>query len=176
MRTATISNRKNKEVPVNFFKCEFPAKSINESFARIIASAFVNQLDPTIAELSDIKTAVSEAVTNCIVHAYRNKKSAKAENVYLSGEYYADGRIVITIKDKGCGIENIKEAMQPMYTTLPSDERSGMGFTIMASFSDKLKVSSAPDKGTTVTLEKCIAGAPSTKYIEKTPAEVRCGR
>ena len=176
MRTETVSNTKQKQKPTNFFKCEFPAKSINEGFARIIASAFVNQLDPTIAELSDIKTAVSEAVTNCIVHAYRNKQSASSENVYLSGAYYADGRIVITIKDKGCGIDNIKEAMQPMYTTLPSDERSGMGFTIMASFSDKLKVSSAPNKGTTVMLEKCIVNASPNSYIEKTPAEVRCGR
>lgn len=176
MRTATVSNTKKKQKPTNFFKCEFPAKSINESFARIIASAFVNQLDPTIAELSDIKTAVSEAVTNCIVHAYTNKESSNTEKVYLSGEYYTDGRIVVTIKDKGCGIENIKQAMQPMYTTLPSDERSGMGFTIMASFSDKLKVSSAPNKGTTVTFEKCIVNASPNNYYEKTPAEVRCGR
>ncbi|MDD2269768.1 MAG: anti-sigma F factor [Eubacteriales bacterium] len=156
MKSATILNKAIKEMPVNSFKCEFPAKSLNESFARIIVSAFVNQLDPTIAELSDIKTSVSEAVTNSIVHAYRETDIKKAQNVYLSGEYYSDGKIVITVKDKGCGIPNIKEAMQPLYTTLPSDERSGMGFTIIASFSDKLKVSSAPNKGTTVRFEKRI--------------------
>lgn len=156
MKSATILNKAIKETPVNSFKCEFPAKSLNESFARIIVSAFVNQLDPTIAELSDIKTSVSEAVTNSIVHAYRETDIKKAQNVYLSGEYYSDGKIVITVKDKGCGIPNIKEAMQPLYTTLPSYERSGMGFTIIASFSDKLKVSSAPNKGTTVRFEKRI--------------------
>ncbi|HBL84556.1 MAG: anti-sigma F factor [Clostridiales bacterium GWF2_38_85] len=156
MRSATISKHTEKEQPINFFKCEFPAKSINEGFARIIASAFTSQLDPTIAEISDIKTAVSEAVTNCIVHAYKDSDKAVKQVITLSGEYYINGRVVILIKDKGCGIPNIKEAMQPLYTTLPSEERSGMGFSIMASFSDKLKVSSAVKKGTSVRLEKRI--------------------
>ncbi len=147
--------RKTEKLPsetVNSTKCTFPAKSINESFARTVVSAFVSQLDPTISELSDLKTAVSEAVTNSIVHAY--KDYSKNSLIYLSASYKADGTVLVEIKDKGCGIENIRQAMEPMYTTVPGDERSGMGFTVMASFCDKIKVSSAPGKGTTVILEK----------------------
>ncbi len=143
-----------KENPINRFKAEFPAKSINEGYARMVAAAFVSQLDPTVADLADIKTAVSEAVTNCIVHAYRDASGYCP--VYITGVYYADGRTVITVRDKGCGIPDINQALTPLYTSDPAGERSGMGFTIMESFCDKMTVSSRVGKGTTVRLVKKI--------------------
>lgn len=143
-----------KENPINRFKAEFPAKSINEGYARMVAAAFVSQLDPTVADLADIKTAVSEAVTNCIVHAYRDAEGYCP--VYITGAYYGDGRTVITVRDKGCGIADIKQALTPLYTSDPAGERSGMGFTIMESFCDKMTVSSRVGKGTTVRLVKKI--------------------
>ena len=143
-----------KQTPVNRFKAEFPAKSINEGYARMVAAAFVSQLDPTVADLADIKTAVSEAVTNCIVHAYRDKEGYCP--IYISGAYYADGSVVISVRDKGCGISDIKQAVTPLFTTDPAGERSGMGFTIMESFCDKMSVSSRVGKGTTVRLVKKI--------------------
>ena len=146
-------NSVSKQKAVNSFKCEFAAKSVNESFGRMIAASFVSQLDPSVGELSDFKTAVSEAVTNCIVHAYRDMPRENAK-IYMSGEYYSDGTVILVIKDKGCGIANIEKAMEPLFTTDAANERSGMGFTIMSSFCDKLKVSSAAGKGTTVTIRK----------------------
>ena len=140
--------------PVNKFQCVFPAKSVNESFARTVVSSFVSQLDPGMDELADLKTAVSEAVTNCIVHAYRARTSDAL--ITLSGEYYSGGRVVITIKDRGCGIEDVEQAMQPLFTTDAESERSGMGFTVMESFCDRVRVRSKPGKGTTVRLEKRI--------------------
>ena len=140
--------------PLNRFKAEFPAKSINEGYARMVAAAFVSQLDPTVADLADIKTAVSEAVTNCIVHAYRDKTDYCP--IYITGAYYPDGKTVITVRDKGCGIEDISKAVTPLYTTDTGGERSGMGFTIMESFCDKMTVSSRVGKGTTVRLVKKI--------------------
>ena len=128
------------------------SKSANESFARVTAASFASQLDPTIEEISDIKTAVTEAVTNCIVHAYRDV-SGKIEMLM---RIYDDDTFYIKIKDKGCGIEDIKQAMEPMFTTRPDEERSGLGFIVMESFMDTLKVRSAVGKGTSVIMTKKI--------------------
>lgn len=152
-RNTVIKSTKQNAETINWVKCSFPAKSINESYARTLVSAFVSQLDPTISELADLKTAVSEAVTNSIVHGYKNK-ICKDCLVYLSAWYKSDGTVTVEIKDKGCGIADIRQAMEPTFTTAASDERSGMGFTVMSSFCDKIKVSSAEGKGTTVILEK----------------------
>ena len=131
----------------NEMKLEFLSKSNNEAFARITVAAFVSQLDPTIEEISDIKTAVSEAVTNCIVHGYEDK---------LGVINLIDNKIIIEVSDSGKGIENIEMAMQPLYTTKPNLERSGMGFTIMDSFMDDLKVESILGLGTKITMTKTI--------------------
>lgn len=153
MKVAVV-NKQKTAVGVNSFECTFDAKSVNESFARLIVSAFMSQLDPTVSELTDVKTAVSEAVTNCIVHAYRDKEKYKNPKINLQGSYSPDGTLTVTIRDKGCGIENVKKAMEPLFTTCHSEERSGMGFSVIAGFSDKLRVSSEVGKGTTVTIEK----------------------
>lgn len=158
MKSVAVLKKPKMITGVNSFECSFDAKSINEGFARMLVSAFVGQLDPTVADMTDLKTAVSEAVTNCIVHAYRDREKYKNAKVYLSGVYFPDGTVSITIKDKGCGIEDIKQAMEPLYTTCPSEERSGMGFTVIAGLSDKLKVSSDVGKGTTITIEKKVFG------------------
>lgn len=134
------------EMNLNFF-----SRSYNEGFARTTIAAFVSQLDPTIDELADIKTAVSEAVTNCIVHGYKDGIG----KIYISSKIYGNGKIVIRIRDTGCGIENVEQAMEPLFTT-GGNERSGLGFAVMQSFMDKIKVTSKPNKGTTVTLEKFI--------------------
>ena len=137
---------------VNQIKACFPAKSINESLSRMIAAALICQLDPTLDELADIKTAVSEAVTNSIVHGY----SGSDGEIFLTAQYYEDNLIKIIIKDKGRGIENVKQAMEPLFTTDESGERSGMGFPIMQSFMDKIKVVSKTGRGTTVIFSKKI--------------------
>ncbi|MCL2096952.1 MAG: anti-sigma F factor [Oscillospiraceae bacterium] len=139
---------------LNEIKTSFPSKSINESMSRIIISSILCQLDPTLDELADIKTAVSEAVTNSIVHGYENNPGGE---IKLYACYYDDNTIKIIIKDKGKGIEDIKKAMQPLYTTDESGERSGMGFPIMQSFTDKIRVISTPGKGATVIFEKKIS-------------------
>ncbi len=141
--------------PLNEMKLSFTSRSSNESFARSAAAAFLAQLDPTVDELTDIKTAVSEAVTNCIVHAYNNTIGT----VYINMKIYdgKEGPIVeIKIRDTGCGIDDVKKAMEPMYTTCAAGERSGLGFAVMESFTDKLRVRSKPGKGTTVTMSKAI--------------------
>lgn len=138
--------------PQNEMKLVFPSKSANEGFARAAVAAFVSQLDPAVDELADIRTAVSEAVTNCIVHAYKDTIG----DIHLQARLYEDGRVVVKVRDKGCGIENVEQAMEPLYTT-GGEERSGLGFSVMESFTDKLKVASRKDKGTTVTLVKYIA-------------------
>ncbi len=130
----------------------FPSKSSNEGFARSAAAAFIAQLDPTLDEISDIKTAVSEAVTNCIVHAYRDSFGI----VTLIVELFEDNLVEITVRDKGCGIEDVKQACEPMFTT-GGQERSGMGFTIMESFMDGMKVRSVVGKGTVVKMKKRIS-------------------
>ena len=136
----------------NEMKLEFVSKSSNEAFARITVAAFAAQLDPTIEELSDIKTAVSEAVTNSIIHGYENKEGIIRINAYIY-----DNILRIEIADQGKGIEDIEIAKQPLYTTKPELERSGMGFTIMDNFMDNLKVESVVGMGTKVTMEKKIA-------------------
>lgn len=129
----------------------FPSVSANEFFARAAVSAFLTQLDPTIEELNDIKTAVSEAVTNCSVHAYRNTIG----KVCISAEIFGNNTVRIKIKDKGCGIEDVKKAMEPLYSSL-GGERAGLGFAVMQCFSDSVKVKSALGRGTTVTLTKRV--------------------
>lgn len=136
----------------NKFTMTLLARSSNEAFARASIAAFAAQLDPTIEEIGDIKTAVSEAVTNCIVHAYREKVG----NIYITAELYDDNSIKIKIRDKGCGIENVERAMEPLYSSL-GGERAGLGFAVMQSFTDKIKVHSVPGKGTTVTMLKRIS-------------------
>ena len=136
----------------NKMQLEILSKSNNESFARITVAAFAAQLDPTIEELSDIKTAVSEAVTNSIIHGYENKEGIIRINAYIY-----DNVLRIEIADQGKGIEDIEIAKQPLYTTKPELERSGMGFTIMDNFMDNLKVESVVGMGTKVTMEKKIA-------------------
>ncbi len=136
----------------NKFSMTLLACSANESFARSCISAFAAQLDPTIEEISDIKTAVSEAVTNCIVHAY----SEKMGNIYITAELTDNNIIKIKIRDRGCGIENLEQAMEPLYTSL-GGERAGLGFAVMESFMDGLKVTSKKGKGTTVLLTKKIS-------------------
>lgn len=138
---------------INELKMTIDSKSINEGFSRVAVSAFVACLDPNIEELTDIKTAVSEAVTNSVVHGYCNKEG----KIYISVSIYEKGRIKIKVRDKGVGIENIEKAMEPLFTT-SDGERAGLGFAVMESFMDKVKVISAPDKGTTVVLEKRIRG------------------
>ena len=137
---------------LNEMKLQFPSKSANEAFARMAVSAFLAQMDPTVEELSDIRTAVSEAVTNCIVHGYPDK----VVTITVEAGIREDHRIVIRIKDKGKGIPDIEQAMEPMFTTCQTGERAGLGFAVMESFTDKLKVRSTPGKGTTVTMEKRI--------------------
>lgn len=139
---------------INSMKTEFIAKSVNESFARSAVAAFASQADPSVAVIADIKTVVSEAVTNAIVHAYAEKEDKQACPIYIQCRLTESGRLIIKIKDKGCGIEDVGTAMQPLYTTDTDGERSGMGFTIMQSFTDGIKVKSVIGKGTTVTLEK----------------------
>ena len=140
-----------KEQFENEMKLEFISKAANEAFARITVAAFASQLDPTIEELADIKTAVSEAVTNCIIHAYENRQGIIRINAKIK-----DNEIIIQISDNGKGIENIDVAKEPLYTTKPNLERSGMGFTIMESFMDTMKVESIVGLGTKITLTKFI--------------------
>lgn len=135
--------------PVNEMRLEFLSKSNNESFARVTAAAFVSQLDPTIEELTDIKTAVSEAVTNAVIHGYDNKEGI----VRMVCKLYKNS-VEITISDEGVGIEDIELARQPLYTSKPEMERSGMGFTVMESFMDRVDITSETGKGTTITMFK----------------------
>ena len=140
-----------KNVYDNEMKLEFTSKSSNEAFARIAVAAFAAQLDPTIEELADIKTAVSEAVTNAIIHAY--PESGGDIEAYFKRE---NKKITVIITDYGVGIKDVKKSMQPLYTTLHTQERSGMGFTFMEAFSDEITVKSEPGKGTTVKLIKIM--------------------
>ncbi|MGN0171813.1 MAG: anti-sigma F factor [Acutalibacteraceae bacterium] len=137
--------------PMNEMRMVFASRSANESFARSAVSAFVAQLDPAVDELADLRTAVSEAVTNCIVHAYRDQIG----DIYLSAQLFENGRVTVRIRDRGCGIPDVKKAMEPLYTT-GGEERSGLGFSVMESFMDNTKVRSTVGKGTTVTMDKYI--------------------
>lgn len=138
---------------INEMKLQIESRSVNEAFARAAVAAFAAQLDPNIEEISDIKTAVSEAVTNCIVHAYPESVGM----IYITASIFENNSIKIKIRDKGCGIIDVKLAMEPLFTTL-GGERAGLGFAVMESFCDKIRVSSKPDKGTTVTLIKSFKG------------------
>ena len=128
-------------------KVSFPSYSENERFARVAVSGFLTQLDPQIDELADVKTAVSEGVTNAIVHGYRNTMQIRI---------FENRHIYIKIRDKGCGIADIEQAMQPLFTTAPEEERAGLGFAVMESFMDKVKVRSKLGEGTTLILEKTL--------------------
>ena len=142
----------------NSMKLSFLSRSSNEAFSRAAVAAFILPLDPTVAEVSDIRTAVSEAVTNAIVHAYPDTVGT----VYIEAKITADNRVIVKIRDRGVGIPDIAKAMEPLFTT-SADERAGLGFAVMQSFTDKVRVRSSVGKGTTVTLEKIIHSA----YDEK---------
>ena len=140
-----------KDSNSNYMKLEFLNRSENESFARVAVASFIAPLDPTVEELTEIKTAVSEAVSNAIIHAYTEKKDGI---VTLECIVSLDRRVKITVSDHGVGIEDVEKAKEPLYTSKPNDERSGMGFTVMESFMDKLEVESEPGEGTKVTMLK----------------------
>ena len=143
---------------LNQVKMTFASRSVNESFSRAALAAFLAQADPTVPQLADIKTAVSEAVTNCIVHAYHDRVGP----ITMTVSVYP-GRVVrIVIADKGVGIPDIPRAMEPLFTTGNPEERSGLGFAVMQSFMDKVSVRSAPGRGTRVTLTKRLEEKPST--------------
>ena len=142
---------------LNEMKLQIESRSVNEGFARASIAAFASQLDPNVEEISDIKTAVSEAVTNCIVHGYPKSVG----KICIWAGIYKNGLFKVKIKDKGCGIENISQAMEPLFTTL-GGERAGLGFAVMESFCDKIRVTSKVGKGTTVTLEKVMKGRNSS--------------
>jgi stage II sporulation protein AB (anti-sigma F factor) len=137
----------------NFFKLQFAGRSENEAFARVAVAAFVSQLDPTMDELTDIKTVVSEAVTNAIIHGYDNNPDGI---VTIEAEIVEGDTVSISVADSGAGIDDLDQARQPLFTSKPELERSGMGFTIMENFMDRLEVVSEPGKGTTVKMLKRI--------------------
>ena len=139
----------------DFIRSEFASRSENEALARVIVSAFIARLDPTLEELDDVRTAVSEAVTNAIIHGYGHADGI----VYLTAELI-DQTLTLTVEDHGVGIADLTQAMQPLYTSKPDEERSGMGFTMMQTFMDDLSVSSAPGKGTKVVMIKSFRCLP----------------
>lgn len=138
---------------LNEIKFTMPSLSVNESTARAVVSSFLVQLNPTVEELSDIRTAVSEAVTNSVVHGYRGTKG----DIELVVRLLPEREIYIRIKDKGCGIGDVEQAMEPLFTTAPEEERSGLGFSVMESFMDRLSVKSRVGRGTTVTMRKRLS-------------------
>ena len=143
-----------KSKKLNEMQLKIPALSQNESICRSIVGAFVSQLDPSIEELADIKCSLSEAVTNCIVHAYRHK----AGDIYITVRLLREGGVRICVRDRGCGIEDVSRAMEPLFTTDAQGERSGMGFTVMENFMDRLAVYSSPTRGTLVVMSKRVGG------------------
>ena len=152
-------SKRGKLSPIcNEMRLDFPSHSKNEAFARAAAGAFIASLYPTASELSDIKCALSEAVTNCTVHAYPDKIGI----IRLEIKLREDGTVTLTVKDKGIGIPDIKKAREPLFTTDAAGERSGMGFTVMEGFSDSIKIRSTPGKGTTVTLIRRLQGKSSS--------------
>ncbi len=142
-----------KEIIENSMKIKFKAISRNESFSRIVITGFISGANPTVEELADVKTAVSEAVTNCVVHAYKGVQNGI---ITMEAKLYDSGRLWIAISDKGCGIEDVNKARQPLYTTDPENERSGMGFSIMETFTDKIRVTSKVGCGTKVIMQKLL--------------------
>ena len=141
---------------INRMELRFPSGSVNESFARGAVSAFVLCLDPLVTDLTDMKTAVSEAVTNAIVHGYKDRRGT----VYITAKLFENGKAVVRVRDKGCGIPDIEKAMEPLFTT-GGEERAGLGFAVMQSFCDSVRVISKPQKGTTVTLTKRFERKPN---------------
>ena len=135
---------------LNRTKLSFPSLSVNEGFARAAVAAFCSQINPTATDIADIKCAVSEAVTNCIVHAYRDSVG----EIYITAELYEGSLVKLSVRDKGCGISDVRTARRPLFTTDAEGERSGMGFTVMESFTDTMTVRSKVGKGTTVTMYK----------------------
>lgn len=133
---------------------EMESRSCNEQFARVVVAVFLSRLDPTVEELDDVKTAVSEAVTNCIIHGYEGGAGIIRVEVSTDGK-----EAIVRIIDWGVGIADVEKAMEPLYTSRPSDERSGMGFSFMEAFMDELQVDSAPGEGTVVTMKKTIGKA-----------------
>ena len=145
----TTNERNENGMKNNFMKLEFSAKSQNESFARVTVASFAAQLDPTLEDITEIKTAISEAVTNAIIHGYEGKDGV----VEITAELMENG-IIMTVSDNGKGIENIEQARQPFYTSKPTEGRSGMGFTVMEMFMDKIDVESKVGSGTKVCMTK----------------------
>ena len=135
----------------NRMKLEFDSRSANESFARVAVAAFLSQLNPTLEEVADVKTALSEAVTNCVVHAYEGQVEKILVECMIKGQ-----ELTILVEDRGCGIADVHQAMEPLFTTKPDSERCGMGFAFMEAFMDSLEVESSPGKGTRVTMKKKI--------------------
>ena len=146
---------------INEMKVRLPARSENESVSRAIVSAFAAELDPTTSELGDIRLAVSEAVTNAIVHAYRHLPEGRVGYVYISCRLYSTREISVEISDNGCGIENVEEAMRPSFSTGKAQERCGMGFLVMENFTDSLTVKSKIGRGTTVLMRKFLKSSAS---------------
>ncbi len=146
-----MNSSNEKDILLNRMKLEFSNRSENESFARVAVAAFTAPMDPTVEELTEMKTAVSEAVSNAIIHAYR-----EGEDGMVTVECMIDEgrRVIIIVSDNGIGIEDVAQAREPLYTSRPGEERSGMGFTVMESFMDKLEVESTPGEGTRVTMIK----------------------
>ena len=141
---------------INEMKLRLPAISVNEAVARSVISSFAAELDPTVEELGDIRCAVSEAVTNCIVHAYRGREDIAYCYVYISVRLYDTREFTVEISDNGCGIENVELARRPAFTTGGADERCGMGFLVMESFMDEVRVKSKLGRGTTVLMRKIL--------------------
>lgn len=137
--------------PINKAEISFISNSANEAFARGAVTAFLLSLDPTVSDLTDIKTALSEAVTNAIIHGYRDRLGT----VYISLKYFEDGKVVVRVRDRGCGIEDVRTAMEPLFTT-GGNEQAGIGFAVMQSFCDKVRVTSTPGRGTSVILTKLL--------------------
>ena len=135
----------------NRMKLEFDSRSANESFARVAVAAFLSQLNPTLEAVADVKTALSEAVTNCVVHAYEGKVEKILVECMIKGQ-----ELTILVEDRGCGIADVHQAMEPLFTTKPDSERCGMGFAFMEAFMDSLEVESSPGEGTRVTMKKKI--------------------
>ena len=148
---------------INEMKLSFLAKGENEAFARACVSSFISQLDPFVNELAELKTAVSEAVTNAVVHGYRGRKSGV---ITMQVKLFSDRRVYIKIRDKGCGIADIEQAMQPLFTSAPEEERAGLGFSVMESFTDRLRVKSSVGRGTSLVMEKTLQERASDESIE----------
>ena len=137
----------------NSTRIQFDSLSSNEAYARGVTAAFLARYDPTVPQLADLKTAVSEAVTNCIVHAYPDRIG----EIYIAASLSESNLVTIKVRDHGCGIADVQKAMEPLFTTL-GGERAGLGFAVMESFMDKVRVRSVPGKGTSVTMDKFIKG------------------